>query len=152
MNPEVIPPSPSPGSGRGSRHWPLWGGLLAYLVVAYVLAAWWGLGILLVGSAAFLAWQRRDTFGRHSALDPWHPSRLVELVMRKVVVEEDGLRRVLLWGLVGTVAAGIVAAVALVVVLVAGRGLPLLAGLVIGGLLAYGRHLANRHTSLPDRV
>jgi hypothetical protein len=152
MNPEVIPPFPTPDSGRSGRHWPLWGGLVAYLVAAYLLAAWWGLGILVVTSAAFVAWRRRDSFGHHSALDPWHPSRLVEMIMRKVVVEEDGLRRVLLWGLVGTVAAGIVAAVALVVVLVAGRGLPLLAGIVIGGLLAYGRHIMLRRNSLPDRT
>ena len=132
-------------------------GAVAYLLAAALLGAWWGLGVVALALGGSLAWRIRAAKRARARQQPeivlsWRPSRLLEAVMAKVVLEEDGLRQVVTWTLVGTIAMAVAALVAAVVAAVAGHGLPLLVGVLVAVVAASARRRAGRpQPTLPDR-
>lgn len=156
VEPTTGPSSPAPAGWLLLR--PLSLGAVGYLVVAAILGAWWGLGVVAAALTGGLAWRIRAARRARLRMEPevvlsWRPSRLVEAVIAKVVLEEDGLRKVVSWALVATVAAGVAALVGAVVAAVAGHGIPLLAGLVVAVATSWARRRSSRvRAALPGRT
>lgn len=150
------------GPGRPVSAWslllrPASVGAVAYLVAAAVLGTWWGLGVVAVALGGGLAWRIRAAKRARARRQPeivlsWRPSRLLEAVMAKVVLEEDGLRKVVTWALLATVVMAVAALGGAVVAAVAGHGLPLLVGVLVAILAAWVRRRAGRPpAALPSR-
>ena len=125
-------------------------GAIAYLVVA--LAAGAIVGALVVA----LAWGGAELVRRHRNRPPavrdgrFHPSRgLVELVIGAVVVNRDGIARSFLWTLFASLVAVTAALAALVAIVVAGQGVPLILSLLATAAVAlWRRHDRREHPEL----
>jgi len=149
-------PTP-PVSARSLLVRPAFVGGIGYLVAAAALGAWWGLGVVAVALGGGLAWRTRAARRARERRQPeivlsWRPSRLLEAVMAKVVLEEDGLREVVTWALVAAVATAVAVLVGAAVAAVAGHGLPLLVGVLVAVAAAWARRRARRsRPALPSR-